>query len=431
MRMSQSGIPETRNRPSRRRSVFRLLGLALLGVGFFPDAPSAQEKTAWRIDALHYLDNTPVRIEIEGDRIGRIIRLPQSDPAAVTDPWVAPGFIDNQVNGYASVGFASPGLTVDGIRKVTRAMWTMGVTTYVPTLTTASRERFLENLAVLAQAVRDPELARSIPGFHMEGPFISPVDGFRGAHPKAWVRKPDWDEFLAWNRAADGKIVQVTLAPEAEGAVDFIRKCTALGIVAALGHHNGSADQIRQAVDAGACVSTHLGNGCANTIHRHDNPLWPQLADGRLMASCIADGFHLRPEEVQVFFKVKGPDRLFLTTDIVEMAGMPPGEYRWEGQTVLVTPEGKLTIPAQNVLAGASMPIGRGIRNVLAWTGCSLADAVHMASRNQARLLKLENRGELRSGKRADLVLFKLEKEGIRVFRTVLAGKTVYDAARP
>ena len=242
------------------------------------------------------------------------------------------------------------------------------------------------------------------------------------------MRPPDWEEFLEINKVADHKILQVTLAPEIDGAMKFIQNCVQQGIVVALGHHNGSAKQIKQAIDAGASIATHLGNGCANMIHRHKNPLWPQLADDRFIASIICDGFHLRPEEVQVFYKAKGVERIVITSDVTKLAGMPPGEYSYDGRDVVLTPEGCIKFPAQNVLAGAASPISKGVGNIIKFTNCSLADAIHMATRNPARLYGFKDRGEIKPGKRADLILFTMDKGVMSIKKTIIAGKVVYTA---
>ncbi|VAW19585.1 hypothetical protein MNBD_BACTEROID05-1170, partial [hydrothermal vent metagenome] len=152
-----------------------------------------------------------------------------------------------------------------------------------------------------------------------------------------------------------------------------------------------------------------------------------QLSDDRLAASIIVDGFHLRREEVRTFYKVKGPDNTILVSDVTSLAGMPPGKYGEFGSEVIITPDGKVMMPSQNVLAGASFLIDRGIENVISFTQCSLADAIHMASRNPARLLNLNDRGEIRPGKRADLVLFQMENGKMRIIKTVVAGNIVYD----
>ena len=377
------------------------------------------------IEGLFYLDSKPIGIEIINGKIDKIIHKEKLDNPQSANVYVAPGFIDNQVNGYQGVDFSSPGLRVEDVRKVTHSLWKVGVTTYLPTIVTSPYERLVENFAVLAEANHDADIALSVPGFHLEGPFISPEDGFRGAHKKEWVRLPDWQEFLKINQAAEHKIIQVTLAPELEGAMEFIQNCVAQRIVAGIGHHNASAEQIKHAADLGAAIAVHLGNGCANFIHRHDNPIWSQLAEDRLIASVIVDGFHLRSEEVKTFYRTKGVDRLVITSDITKLAGMPPGEYTWNEMTVVMTSEGIIKYPAQNVLAGASLPITRGIFNMMKFTNCSLAEAIQMATANPARLYGLHDRGGIKVGKRADLVLFSLEENNLVIHKTIVAGRIV------
>lgn len=381
-----------------------------------------------RIEGLHYQTGKPVRITVEN---GKILKVKPVRKLRGNQTWyIAPGLIDNQVNGYAGVSFAFGGgeLTAGGIRKATSGLWEKGVTTYLATLTTQSREVLRNNFRILAAVKDDPALRGSLAGFHLEGPFISPVDGYRGAHPLQFVREPDWNEFLDLYEAGGRNILTVTVAPETNGAFDLIRKCTQLGIIPAIGHHNASAKTIDEAVMNGAKISTHLGNGCANMINRHDNPLWPQLANDRLMISIICDGFHLRDEEIKTFFKVKGPDKTIITSDITAFAGLPPGKYRTEtGEEIELTPEGMLRYPAQNVLYGSASPISRGVVHIMKVTGCSLADAIRMASANPAQLYGLTDRGSLEPGKRADLILFTTGERDLEIHQTWVAGELVYE----
>jgi N-acetylglucosamine-6-phosphate deacetylase len=161
------------------------------------------------------------------------------------------------------------------------------------------------------------------------------------------------------------------------------------------------------------------------------NPFWPQLANDDLMISIICDGFHLRPEEMKVFFKVKGPDKTIIISDVTNYAGLAPGEYITSaGDTIELTPEGMLFYPAQKVLYGSASPITRGVGYVMEVTGCSLRQAIRMASTNPAVLFGLTDRGKIRSGMRADLILFTLNNYEIEIMKTLVKGNVVYDSGR-
>ena len=383
------------------------------------------------VEGFHFVTGKPIQLKIENGKIAEIksIKKLKDENSKI---FIAPGFIDNQVNGFAGVSFAfgESDLTGEGIEKATRELWKMGVTTYLPTLTTNSQEILIKNFALLAKAVDDEKLLGSIPGFHLEGPYINPEDGFRGAHPKQFVRLPDWDEFLEMYGASGKHILQVTIAPEMEGAQDFIKKCHEMGIVVAVGHHNANKQQLDLAVENGARIATHLGNGCANMINRHYNPLWPQLSNDDLMISIICDGFHLLPEEIRVFYKTKGVDKTIITSDVTSYAGLKPGQYKTQtGETIELTPEGKLHYPAQQVLYGSASPITKGVGYVMKVTGCSMADAIQMASTNPAKLYDLNDRGTLETGKRADLVLFTLDDFTVNIQKTFVKGELVYDTS--
>ncbi len=385
---------------------------------------SAQEV----IEGIHYFTGQPVRIEIKDGEIEKISSIKELEGNKPV--YIAPGFFDNQVNGFAGVSFAlgESDLTPAGVEKATRELWKNGVTTYLPTLTTNSTAVLIKNFATLSKAVDNKNLRGSIPGFHLEGPYINPEDGYRGAHPKQFVKLPDWDEFMRFYNASGGHIMQVTLAPEMEGALDFITKCSQKGIVVALGHHNADAQTVTAAIDRGAKITTHLGNGAANMINRHLNPFWSQLADDRLNISIICDGFHLLPEEIEVFYKVKGVENTIITSDVTHYAALEPGEYKTEtGETIELTKEGKLYYPEQKVLYGSASPITNGVGHIMEVTGCSLGDAVKMASTNPARLYGLSDRGTLVPGKRADLILFTLDGFQVDIQKTWVAGELVYE----
>jgi len=398
------------------RIIFGLL------VIFFCLPLTGSENDTTQVKGIFYLDGEPISIHIVGGKIVKIDRLlPGEDPTV----YVAPGLIDMQINGFMGVDFSDQNLTMEGIRRATRALWKAGVTTYLPTVTTNDQKSITKSFSILAGALDDEEISLSVPGFHLEGPYISPVQGYRGAHLEKYIRPPDWDEFTVLQKAAHNGIRLITVAPEVNGAISFIRKCTESGVVVSLGHHNGAAEIIKQAADAGASMSTHLGNGCANTINRHNNPLWPQLAEDRITATLIADGFHLNQEEVQCFYRMKGVERTVLVSDALDLAGLPPGAYTRGEKLVVLTPD-VVMYPAENVLAGAVSPVTTGVSNMMRFTHCSLGEAIRMASTNPARSLGLNDRGEIRQGKRADLILFTIEDDKIIIQQTIVAGKAVF-----
>jgi N-acetylglucosamine-6-phosphate deacetylase len=387
--------------------------------------PEKNKAEARAIRGLHYETGKPVLIEIENGIIRNISDV-RSDDISCKDLYIAPGLIDNQVNGYRGVDFAGERLSPDGIKSAAEALWKDGVTTFVPTLVTGGHDELIRNLKVLAQASKDAFFKGSIPGFHLEGPYLSPEPGCYGCHPAQHLRKPSWRAFMEYREAAGGKIIEVTIAPELDGAMEFIRSCRENGIVTAIGHTNATADKINLAVENGARLSTHLGNGCANLIHRHVNPLWPQLANERLTPSLIADGHHLPPELIGVIFKVKGPDNLILISDVNPLIGMPPGEYMYLESKVILTDKGLAMNAERDCLAGASLPLIKGIENLMNYTGCSLGVAINLAGKNVARVLAFDDRGRLSEGKRADLILLEKNKNRLQIRQTYLRGVPVH-----
>jgi len=375
------------------------------------------------IKAIHFETGKPVRIKIKNGLIDEISEI--SPTAGKQNLFVAPGFIDNQINGYKSVDFSDLNLTTENMLMALESIRYDGVTTFFPTIITNSHENLLRIFRNLAEALKDEEIRSSVPGFHLEGPYISAEEGYYGCHPSGYIRKPSWDEFAHYQEAAGGNIRQVTLAPEVDGCIDFIDNCIRKNIVVAIGHTNASGEQINKAVDHGARLSTHLGNGCANLIDRHRNPLWPQLANDLLTPTVIADGHHLLPEELQVFYKVKGPKNLVLTSDVTHLTGMAPGKYVFLGSEIVLTEDGLIKNPVLNCLAGASMPLIKGVENMMKSTGCKLGEAINMATLNVAGIYNLSDRGSLEPGKRADLVVFEIIDNKLNIKQIIINGKII------
>jgi len=371
----------------------------------------------------------PVEVAVAGGVIGRIRELPEA--AVPSGRWVLPGLVDFQVNGYAGADINRPDLGTAGVGRLVRAMHSVGVTRFCPAVCTQGHGRMASALRTIDQACRsEPGIARAVAGIHLEGPYISPEDGPRGAHPLEHVRPPDWNEFEAFQGAAGGRIRLVTLAPEQPGAMGFIRHLVATGVVVAIGHTTAAPEAIREAVAAGARLSTHLGNGAHAVLPRHPNYIWEQLAADELSASIIVDGHHLPPSVVKTFVRAKGVERTILISDAVALAGMPPGDYDWLGMRVTLTPDRRIGLAGTPYLAGSALDLASSLGKVMAYAGVTLAEAVIMASANPARLLGIEV-GTLSEDGRADLVLIQTSPgtDHVEVLHTVAGGMTVWEAA--
>ena len=373
-----------------------------------------------------YTDHAPVSIQIRAGKIASIQKIPEEEAPNI---FIAPGLVEIQINGYYGTDFSGPDLTIEKVMKATKELWKAGVTTYFPTIITSDVALMKKNFSVLAKAKLKSTVLGSIAGFHLEGPYISPLPGFRGAHLEKYIKNPDWEEFQTIQHAADQQIKLITVAPELEGAIPFIQQCVQEGLVVSLGHHNGSVEDIDRAVFAGARMVTHLGNGCANEIHRHHNPLWPQLSNDLLTPSLIVDGYHLTREEVRTFYKTKGPDRTILVSDALDLAGLPPGKYIRGERTLVLTPN-VVQLPKENVLAGAASPISKCVAVMMEYTQCSLKEAIQMASTNPAKMFQLSDRGQLTPGSRADIILFKLGPNQLDIQKTYVKGQLVFDSQK-
>jgi N-acetylglucosamine-6-phosphate deacetylase len=348
----------------------------------------------------------PVRVEFAETTL--TVRPAESVP----DLYLAPGFVDLQVNGFAGVDFNDPKTPVDEIGRALDAMFSTGVTRCLPTVITGPADAMLASLRNLRRAQMELPHGRAIAGFHVEGPHIDPEDGPRGAHPARWVRPPDLGEFSRWQEATDGRIRLVTLSPHWPEAPRYIAALRKAGVVTSIGHTGASAEQIARAVDAGATLSTHLGNAAHKMVPKFPNCLWDQLAEDRLLASFIVDGLHLDPSFLRVALRAKSVERTILVTDAAAPAGADVGPYRLGELDVELTADDRVVLRGTQKLAGSSLRMHHAISNLMRIGGVSLGDAIRTATVNPARLIGLEGRTRgLTAGERGDVVVFRQEPE--------------------
>ena len=371
-------------------------------------------------------DNTSVEITIANNRAQSIREVTSVDSNA----WITPALVDIQVNGFAGFDLNVATVTAADVCAMVRALWCVGTGFLCPTVVTTSFESICNSLRAVVQAcATDPMVAHAILGVHLEGPYISAEDGPRGAHPLEHVRAPDWDEFQRWQDIAEGMIRIITLAPEKEGAIPFIEKLVANGIVVALGHTDASVEDIRAAVSAGAKLSTHLGNGAHAVIRRHPNYIWEQLAADELYASLIVDGHHLPSAVVKSMVRAKTLDKCILISDSTALAGIPPGEYQFVGQPVELTSDRCVRLAGTEYLAGSAIELARGVENSVRFAEITLKEAISLATLQPARLLGVEeNIGSMDENNQPNLILFEWNDATceIDLIATILAGQVVY-----
>lgn len=285
------------------------------------------------------------------------------------------GFVDLQVNGCRGVDFSSPNLAEEDIRAATQWLLARGTLAFCPTVITSDIAVYRHVLPLLTRGMAEQYPGTALmPGIHLEGPFISPEDGAVGAHPCEHTRLPTLALFDELYALADGHISLLTLAPELPGALEVIRHAVGLGVIVGIGHTLAGEREIRAAVEAGASLSTHLGNGVPNLLHRHHNPLWPQIAERALGAMLITDGHHLPPAFIRAVLAAKGPGKVIVTSDAAPAAGLPPGDYTFFGTRARLEP------PAPGAVCGRLRNLER---DTLAGSAAAMIDCMnHLAGLN-------------------------------------------------
>jgi N-acetylglucosamine-6-phosphate deacetylase len=357
--------------------------------------------------------------------------------ATQTDEFVAPGFIDLQVNGFAGVDYNDPNSQAEAIARSIGKMFPTGVTRFFATVITAPEERILGSLRNLARAKEEfsrngqPE-AEAMDAFHVEGPHISPENGPRGAHPLEHIRPPDVEEFKRWQEAANGNIRLVTVSPEWPEAPRYTEFLVGSGVVVSIGHTKAMHDQIESVVGAGATMSTHLGNAAHPVLPKTQNYIWDQLAEDRLAACFIVDGIHIPQPFFSAALRAKGVERAILVTDAVMPAMCEPGPYRLGQVDVTLRADGSVVMRNDGErLAGSALRMDRAVEKAIRWSGLSLPAALAMATTNPARVGRIAGRQRgLVPGEKADLIRFRFDKTSgsLVVQETIIAGIPVYNA---
>lgn len=367
------------------------------------------------VSGIHPGTGETLAISTSGGRISALEAI-----TGEAEHFVSPGWVDLQVNGFAGVDYNDPNTPADDIARSIEVQRSTGVARFYPTVITGSGQDMRGSLRNLALARRTISNGSAMLGFHVEGPWISPDDGPRGAHPQQHVRSPSIEEFARFQDAAEGGVRIVTLSPEHDEAPRVIEHMVANDVVVSIGHTNATSAQIADAVRAGATMSTHLGNGAHARVPRHDNYIVHQMADDRLYAGLIIDGIHLPPAFAKVALRAKGPHRSILVTDAVAPAHCEPGIYQLGEQQVELLPSRRVELTSSRRLAGSALSMDRGVENAVRFAGMTLHEATRLACSNPGAAMGLAERAEyLTPGQAADFTLFRFDGGNLEVIRTV------------
>ncbi len=264
-----------------------------------------------------------------------------------------PGYMDLQVNGFVGVDFSSTELTEDNFLQAAEKLLKSGTYAFLPTIITSSMELYKRNIGIISNAISKVGLKEHVPGFHLEGPFISRKPGAVGAHNPEYVQNSDKTVLDQLIEFSGNSIKLLTVAAESPGVCDFIKYATSRGITVSLGHQNAGKSAIKSAAKAGASLLTHLGNGLPNMLPRHDNPIWNSLACDELTPMLITDGHHLPAKFIKCVVKMKGAENIIVVSDMSSAAGLPPRRYHVLGNDAVLEPNGKLHNPEKQCLVGS------------------------------------------------------------------------------
>ncbi|CAM4057194.1 N-acetylglucosamine-6-phosphate deacetylase [Streptococcus penaeicida] len=333
---------------------------------------------------------------------------------------IAPGLVDTHIHGFAGADVMDN--SAEGIHRMSQGLLSTGVTSFLPTTLTSSFEQLKKVSATIASVAKDVKGAK-IQGIYFEGPYFT--EEYKGAQNPIYMKNPRLDEFAAWQKAANGLIKKIALAPEREGVAEFVSTLTEQGVTVALGHSNGTYEEAKKIVDAGASVWVHAYNGMRGLTHREPGMVGAVYNIPDTYAELICDGHHVSPVACDILMQQKGHDHVAMITDCMRAGGSPDGDYLL-GEFPVIVENGTARLKSSGHLAGSILKLKDGIKNVVAWGIASPEEAILMSSLVAAKSVGIDNVcGQIKEDYAADFIV--LDKD-LELVATYLDGNKVYQA---
>lgn len=324
--------------------------------------------------------------------------------------WIAPGLVDTHIHGYKNHDVMDN--DADGIKVMSEALLSCGVTSFLPTTLTSSKERLKDVAETIGKMYKEVSGAK-IQGIYFEGPFFT--EEHKGAQNPSYFGDPDLDTFHEWQEASGGLIKKIALAPERKGVKEFVKTVTDEGVVVSLGHSNATLEEAQEAVEAGASVFVHAYNGMRGLNHREPGMVGALLTLQHVFSELICDGHHVHPQAAEVLMEKAGHDHVALITDCMMAGGMPDGNYNL-GEFPVVVAEGTARLESGN-LAGSILKLKEAIKNVVDWGIATPEQAVMMASYVPAVSCKIDDKcGMIAEGRAADFIVLETNMDLVATY---------------
>lgn len=377
-----------------------------------------------KADGFYYPDHVKTEgfLEIKDGRFGQWFQRVAKDAEIIdySGYQIAPGLVDTHIHGFAGADVMDN--SAQGIHYMSEGLLSTGVTSFLPTTLTSTFEQ-LESVSATIASVADKVKGAKIQGIYFEGPYFT--EEYKGAQNPIYMKNPRLEEFEAWQKAAKGLIKKIALAPERENVEEFVSTVTQQDVTVALGHSNGTYEEAKKIVDAGASVWVHAYNGMRGLTHREPGMVGAVYNIPNTYAELICDGHHVSPVACDILMQQKGHEHVALITDCMRAGGSAEGEYML-GEFPVIVKNGTARLKSSGNLAGSILQLKDAIKNVVDWGIASPAEAIHMASYVAAKSVGIDHVcGQIKEGYAADFIVLD---QVLDLKATYLDGQKVFDA---